>query len=245
MAIEPAAVDLQLNLGGFSQHEFDDFLKRRLGLIGDKVIAEQMYRALAGHPLGGAIVADLLANKLLTPREILERLQPFARSGLVDSAGQQLAPDSGESKQVVSDIVQVSDAFLRKLKSDPKLLYDLSPRKFEEVVAELLNKLHYKVTLTPASKDGGKDIYAAKKDHLGSFLFIVECKKYAADRPIGVGLVRQLNGVVQAEQATAGILATTSFFTRGAEEFQRQIAYQISLKDYFGIQAWLDAVPKS
>jgi restriction system protein len=244
MPIEPSAVDLQLSLGGLSQHEFEDFLKGRLGLIGDQTMAEKLYRALAGHPLGGAVVADLIANKRLTPREIFERLQPFARSGIFDPTGQQLTPDSGESKQVVSDIVQVSDAFLRKLKSDPKLLYDLSPRKFEEVVAELLNKLDYEVTLTPASKDGGKDIYAAKKDYLGTFLFIVECKKYAPDRPIGVGLVRQLNGVVQAEQATAGILATTSFFTRGAKEFQRKIAYQISLKDYFGIQAWLDEIPK-
>jgi restriction system protein len=101
---------------------------------------------------------------------------------------------------------------------------------------ELLDRLGYSVTLTPASKDGGKDIYAARKDHLGSFLYIVECKKYAPDNRIGVGIIRHLNGVVQAEQATAGILATTSFFTSGAREFQRRIAHQISLKDYVAIQ---------
>jgi len=98
--------------------------------------------------------------------------------------------------------------------------------------------------LTPASKDGGKDIYAAKKDHLGTFLYIVECKKYAPDNPVGVALVRQLNGVLHAEQATAGILATTSFFTSGAKQFQETVAFQISLKDYFGIQGWLNAVLK-
>src|SRR5437870_13211597 len=78
---------------------------------------------------------------------------------------------TSESKQVVSDIVAVSDGFLRKLQSHPMLLYDLSSRRFEEVVAELLNKLKYEVTLTPAWKDGGKDIYAVKKDHLGTFLY--------------------------------------------------------------------------
>jgi restriction system protein len=93
--------------------------------------------------------------------------------------------------------------------------------------------------LTPPSKDGGKDIYAARKDHLGAFLYIVECKRYAPKRPVGVGLVRQLHGVVQAEQATAGILATTSFFTRGAKEFQETVSFQISLKDYLGIKEWL------
>ena len=125
--------------------------------------------------------------------------------------------------------------------SSPNLLYSLSPRGFEEVVAELLGRLGYEITLTPASRDGGKDIYAAKKDHLGTFLYVVECKKYAPDRRVGVGLVRQLNGVVQAEQATAGILATTAFFTRGALQFQETIASQLSLKDYVGIQQWLSA----
>ena len=135
-----------------------------------------------------------------------------------------------------------ADEFLRKLHANPRLLYELTPRGFEELVAELLGRLDYEVTLTPASKDGGKDIYAAKKDHLGTFLYVVECKKYAPDRPVGVGLVRQLNGVVQAEQATAGILATTSFFTKGAKEFQDTISFQLSLKDYLGIQDWLEDV---
>jgi restriction system protein len=110
---------------------------------------------------------------------------------------------------------------------------------FEEVVADLLSRQGYEVTVTPASRDGGKDIYAAKKDIVGSFLYIVECKKYSPDDRVGVGLIRQLYGVVQAEKATAGIMATTSFFTKGAQEFQSRVAYQISLQDYFGIQKWL------
>ena len=153
-----------------------------------------------------------------------------------------LAPDTDKSKQSVPKIVAVSDELLRKLQSDPKLLHELSPRVFEEVVAEILNKLNYEVTLTPYSKDGGKDIIAKKKDHLGTFLFFVECKRYAPNKPIGVGLVRQLNGVVQAGQATAGILVTTSFFTRGAKEFQKKIGYQMSLKDPSAIQTWLDEI---
>jgi restriction system protein len=81
-----------------------------------------------------------------------------------------------------------------------------------------------------------------KKDHLGTFVYIVECKKYAQNRHVGVKLVRQLCGVVHAEHATAGILVTTSFFTREAKRFQETIPNQISLKDYSGIRAWLDAI---
>lgn len=140
---------------------------------------------------------------------------------------------------IVAEITTVSEGLLRKLSEEPKLLYELSPRLFEEVVAEMFERQGYNVTLTPISRDGGKDIYVATKNMLGSFLYLVECKKYSPDNPVGVGLVRQLYGVVQAEKATAGILATTSFFTKDAKEFQQQLAYQLSLQDYFGVQQWL------
>ncbi len=160
---------------------------------------------------------------------------------LVSSGANFESSGSPTDKQIVIDVASVSDELIHKVHGNPKLLYELTPRGFEEFVAEVLDRLGYTVTLTPASKDGGKDIYAARKDHLGNFLYVVECKKYAPDNPIGVGLIRQLHGVVQAEQPTAGILATTSFFTKGAREFQRRVAHQVSLKDYFAIQEWLEA----
>ena len=42
----------------------------------------------------------------------------------------------------------------------------------------------------------------------------------------------------------AGLLVTTSYFSREALKFQSPIRYQMSLKDYFGIQAWLKDVAK-
>lgn len=147
-------------------------------------------------------------------------------------------------KNIITDVVSVGDEFLKYLADTLKALYQISSRKFEEVVAELLARLGYDVTVTQASRDGGKDIYAAKKDSLGSFLYLVECKKYSPGNRVGVGLVRQLHGVVQAERATAGILATTSFFTRDARQFQAQVAYQMSLQDYLGIQEWLRTVQR-
>jgi restriction system protein len=237
-------VAMQLNLAGLSQDEFRSLIEKRLAFAGEPEEAQALFAALAGHPLATTIAARLMETERLTPRELLQRLQDFTYPGMIDETGAEIREDAPDHDQMITDIVSVSDEFLQKLHDNPKLIYELSPRGFEELVAELLGRLEYEVTLTPASKDGGKDIYAAKKDHLGTFLYIVECKKYAPDRPIGVALVRQLNGVVQAEQATAGILATTSSFTRGAKEFQKTIAFQISLKDYFGIQEWLNAVLK-
>lgn len=234
--------DLQLRLSGLSQAEFNDLLQKRLHYLSSPQSANEMYEAFMGHPLATRLAVDLLKKGDITPRELLERLQSFTWAGLVDSLGAEIPDETPEHRQIIADVTSVSDDFLFRLHENPELLYELTPRGFEELVAELLGRLDYEITLTPVSKDGGKDIYAAKKDHLGTFLYVVECKKYAPDNRVGVGLVRQLNGVVQAEQATAGILATTSFFTSGAKEFQKAISYQISLKDYLGIQDWLKAV---
>ncbi len=113
------------------------------------------------------------------------------------------------------------------------------------MVAELLISRGYEVTLTPATRDGGLDIFAAKQVELGSFLYLVElrnsgeCKKYGPDQKVGVGLIRELLGVVAQRRATAGILATTSFFTKDAQEFQREVRWQLSLQDFADIASWL------
>jgi len=236
--------DLQLRLEGLDRPSFQEILNKRLEYLKVAIPSNELYSALSGHPLASKIVSELVRSGKYSIREILSRLQEFTWPGLIDSLGREIQRETPEHEHIISDITTVSDEFLRKLHDNPELLYELTPRGFEELVAELLSRLKYEVTLTPASRDGGKDICAAKKDHLGTFLYIVECKKYAPNNRVGVGLIRQLYGVVQAEQATAGVLATTSFFSRDAKEFQETIASQISLKDYLGIQDWLESVVK-
>lgn len=56
-------------------------------------------------------------------------------------------------------------------------------------------------------------IYAARKEGLGQFLYLIECKRYVRPNKVGVKVVRSLHGVLQSERATAGAIVTTSFFT--------------------------------
>lgn len=235
----------QLSLDGLQQSEFRELIVKGFDYVGSSQFVDELHTLLLGHPLSAQIATDMIKVGALTPRELLERLKAFTSPGIVGPTGKELPEKTANHRRIISDVEIVSDDFLRKLRMNPRLLYELTPRGFEQLVADLLSKLDYKVTLTPASKDGGKDIYAAKKDHLGTFLYIVECKKYAPDRRVGVGLVRELHGVVNAEQATAGILATTSFFTKGAQEFQQKIPFQMSLMDYVGVQSWLETALRS
>lgn len=170
--------------------------------------------------------------------------EPFIRPSIIGPDGNPLVKDDKSYREIVTQISEVSDELLSRLSENPELLHALSPRKFEEVIAEILHRQGFEVSMTPFSRDKGIDIYAASKNTLGTFLYVVQCKKYAPNRPVGVELVRQLYGVVQVAKVTAGIIATTSHFTKGAKELQSQLLYQMSLKDYIEIQAWLKSVLK-
>jgi hypothetical protein len=58
----------------------------------------------------------------------------------------------------------------------------------------------------------------------------VDAKRNRRDRPVGVGVVRQLYGVVEAMKTSAGLLATTSFFSPDAKQFQEKIPFRLTLR---------------
>lgn len=220
-------------LGGLSEMETFDLLKRRLLLFYGND-AEQLLSSIVNDPYvlqsGKKSITELLeaAAKFFS--------RDFRLSGLYGPDGRPIDAGSQAYQQIVVDIGGVNEALISQLRNDPALMWSLPPRKFEELIAELLAKLGYKISLTAASKDGGFDMYAAKKDHLGQFLYLVECKRYTPPNKVGIELVRALHGTVQAQGATAGILVTSSYFTAGAKAFQKKTTYRIQLHDYLEIQ---------
>lgn len=140
------------------------------------------------------------------------------------------------------DVSEVNDWMLNELNKNPTDLYKLSSRRFEELIAEIFMRKGYDVELTPTTRDGGKDIYVASKNDFGSFLYIVECKKYNLNHKVGVSVLRDLYGVLSKEKATYGIAVTTSYFSKPAKEFQQELQFQMSLKDFDSIKQWLHDV---
>jgi restriction endonuclease Mrr len=122
---------------------------------------------------------------------------------------------------------------------DSNELYRLEPRRFEELIAYLFERNGYEVRLTQATRDGGVDLYAMKSNSFGKFMTIVDCKKYAPDRPIGIAMVREMYGVLNIEQASHAMLVTTSRFTTDARAMEKRYQYQMSLKDHADVARWL------
>ncbi len=146
-----------------------------------------------------------------------------------------------KQKQTRADLIVVDGELVKYFRSHPERMYDLNPRKFEELVALILQDMGYSVELTAEGTDGGVDIFATQKIGIGQVLLIVDCKRYAPKNHVGVGIVRSLYGLGEMHRATKSMLATTSFFTRQAMEFEREVRHRLSLRDYNHLLEWLDS----
>lgn len=236
----------KISLGGLSEQEYYQLLLLRLKAVQlDEGIAHKLWQATIGSPLFADIAGRTIRDNLVSWGELLNSLQGFEHLGILDSSGVPIDPLARVPQPLVVAVEETNAEILERLRVNPKEFWRISPRKFEEIVAELLERMGYKVELTPLSGDGGFDMYAARKDHVGRFLFLVECKRYVPPHKVGVQVIRSLYGVVQQKNANAGIIATTSFFTKGAVAFEQEREHQMHLSDYLALQQWLkDSSPR-
>lgn len=134
---------------------------------------------------------------------------------------------------------EVNEELLRLLSKSPDFLYQLPPRKFEELIARLFKDRGYEVSLTQATRDGGYDLIAKINDGLISTVLLAECKRYKKENKVGVEVVRGLYGVTESKRANQGLVITSSYFTRDAREEQLRIGNRIGLRDFNNLVEWL------
>lgn len=148
--------------------------------------------------------------------------------------------DAPVNRQSIINISSVIDGRLMAYFAEhPEKLYDLQPRQFEELIAELFSGFGFQVRLTAKTRDGGSDIIAVQHDP-AELRLLIECKRYAAHRTVGVAAVRALHGVVTSGKATKGILATTARFTAPAQLFMEENRWLLEGRDLEGLLEWLD-----
>lgn len=93
-------------------------------------------------------------------------------------------------------------------------LFDLSPKEFEEYVAQLFRKKGYKVYLRGSSGDKGVDL---ELEQTGGKRAIVQCKRYR--RPVGPEVIRELFGTLVHERVAHAFLVTTADISKSAREW--------------------------
>jgi hypothetical protein len=137
-------------------------------------------------------------------------------------------------------------SLLSKVVARPGTLFDLTPRTFEQFVAELVSRLGIDdVLLTPERADGGRDVLGTKRILGIPLLFAFECKRYAPDNPVSVETARALLGTITHGdyRADRGVLVTTSRFTGPARQFI-VTSPLLESRDFEGIVDWLGEFAK-
>lgn len=227
-----------INLGALSLAEFEQLFWARMragAATSDEI--KRLWNRVQGNALMAALAGKTIREGLMSWEQLFHNMKDFEWPGLLGPDGQPLS--TPEKKSIIVHCSQVNDELLARLRKEPDLVRLLSPRKFEVLVAELLSRQGYKITLTPITNDGGFDMYAAKSETLGSFLYLVECKRFTPPGNVGVNIVRSLHGVVKDKGANAGVIVTTSFFTAKARGFRDRHKFELHLHDYVQLQNWL------
>lgn len=104
----------------------------------------------------------------------------------------------------------------------------LSGVNFEKVIAELLRKMGFEAEMTEATGDGGIDIVATLNQPLIGGRYLIQCKRFAADKLVGAATVRDFYGALTADRrAGKGILITTSGFSAQAVAFAEKLPIEL------------------
>ncbi len=145
------------------------------------------------------------------------------------------SPSLAQATQTPEELLENTYQHLRNTLASEILetLKASKPDFFERLVVRLLVAMGYGGSLQDAGRavgktgDGGID-GIIKEDKLGLDNVYLQAKKWN-DTPVGVKELRALVGSLSANRATKGVLITTSYFTKEAEEEVKKFREKIVL----------------
>lgn len=120
----------------------------------------------------------------------------------------------------------------------PEDLYKLSWREFEILLDSIFRNNGYRTELGPGRADEGVDLRLYFNDVVGESLTLVQAKRYASERAIGLEAVMALSGAVEHERANRGVMVTTSRYLPGAVRFAARQNRRLELASSAEVQQW-------
>jgi restriction system protein len=113
--------------------------------------------------------------------------------------------------QLVEAVGNAWRRMLQTLARNPREVFAMSPRDFEEFVAGCYDQDGYTVTLTPSSGDLGRDVIAEKRG-VGTIRVLDQVKQYKPGHLVTAEEVRAFLFVAGEDRATKCFITTTSKF---------------------------------
>lgn len=139
--------------------------------------------------------------------------------------------------------LDVTPQLLMLLRDNPAELRNLSPERFEHVIAERIDRMGYDVQLTGRTnlRDGGIDLIAVPRIRtVGSFLMAAQMKHHRGDRTTGRSDVDRLLAWKDSP-FRIGLLITNTTFSQDALWLADQVHNRafLRLRDFEDLKRWL------
>ena len=123
----------------------------------------------------------------------------------------------------ISDAMDIIEEKYIKSASDKNAyIFSLTSREFEILIAILYEALGYKVNLTKATREGGKDIIAEINENERKEKVFVECKLYKTCE-LKKETVRALGYTMLSEEATRAVIFRSGYSTKALKDMDTRI----------------------
>ncbi len=179
------------------------------------------------EPSTGESIRPYVISVRTTRQKFSEiHLDRIDKPACLRNLGAQVSRHAGELQAVkpIVDFNMVDRRFVEQsdvisnLESRPNLM-DLNPYEFENLVANLFNRMGLETKQTRSHRDGGVDAVAFDKRPVLGGKVVIQAKRYK--NTVGVAAVRDLYGTMLNEGANKGILVATSGYGPDAFDFAK------------------------
>ncbi|WP_062288317.1 restriction endonuclease [Nostoc piscinale] len=117
---------------------------------------------------------------------------------------------------IVAAITNLSKQLARLIANDPRGLEDIEWRDMERMLAAVFQGLGFDVTLTPSSKDGGKDLVLECIVKGDKCSYLVEVKHWRSGQRVGKRYISNFINVVARENRDGGLYLATYGYSSDA-----------------------------
>lgn len=130
--------------------------------------------------------------------------------------------------------------FIDYLAAQGEQLDKMHWRNFERLTAEFFKRAGCEVSLGPGTKDGGVDVrvWPERAARSEPPLLLVQCKRYRQDKLVDVEYVKALWADVQFEEASRGLIATTSRVSPDGRRICEARKYTLSFAENEQVRNW-------
>ncbi|MBL7224682.1 MAG: restriction endonuclease [Desulfobacteraceae bacterium] len=145
------------------------------------------------------------------------------------------------STQFIESVRDIHSEYLLWLKAHTNVIDQIAWEAFEKLVAEIFASRGFSVDLTGRIRNRSADIIAVRTDTFGvQTKYLIECKRYAKSRRIGLDIVNAVMGAARRSNVDHAFLVTSSYFTEDVQRQENQLRdLRLHLRDGDDVVQWL------